>query len=212
MKAKFSKLFLFGLSLNLVFISGNLVKAQEKPVNPKAAVVYYSYDENIQSKGKTPDAITSASLNRSTDNKTSNLRLMASTIGEGLNAPVYSIRNLRSYPFSYSEMRPSVIEENKAGKYPALKTVPDLSSYEEIYFGTPVWMGELPPPVKEYLRQANLHDKKITVFGIHLGSGFGRNIRQVKDLTKNTDVVEGVTVRADASNEEAKKAAQSLVK
>lgn len=46
--------------------------------------------------------------------------------------------------------------------------------------------------------------KTIIPFGIHLGSGFGTIIDEVKELCPNSRVVDGFTINASTSNDEVK--------
>jgi hypothetical protein len=58
--------------------------------------------------------------------------------------------------------------------------------------------------VASFLQQVDWSGKQVIVFGIHLGSGWGRNIQQIKDLQPNADVIEGMTVYASSTNGEAR--------
>ena len=45
---------------------------------------------------------------------------------------------------------------------PALKTeIPDLSSYDFIVIGSPVWAGSFAPAIRSFAKKANLMGKKI---------------------------------------------------
>jgi len=53
----------------------------------------------------------------------------------------------------------------------------DVSSYEEIVIGSPIWNGKFPPAINTVLKETDLGDKKLT-FLLYSGSGSGPKARQ----------------------------------
>ena len=49
----------------------------------------------------------------------------------------------------------------------------DVSKYEEIYIGSPIWNGRFPPAINSVLSETDLKDKKLT-FVLYSGSGEGK--------------------------------------
>ena len=49
----------------------------------------------------------------------------------------------------------------------------DISDYDEIYIGSPIWNSRIAPPINTVLRDTNLANKKIT-FIFYSGGGFGK--------------------------------------
>lgn len=62
-----------------------------------------------------------------------------------------------------------VQEDQAAGRFPELKALPDLSGYDLILVGTPVWWYTLSSPVVSFLRQADFAGKRTAVFATHMG-------------------------------------------
>jgi hypothetical protein len=50
----------------------------------------------------------------------------------------------------------------------------DVSSYDEIVIGSPIWNDRLAPAINSVLKQTNLSNKKLT-FVFYSGSGFGKH-------------------------------------
>ena len=50
---------------------------------------------------------------------------------------------------------------------------PDLSAYEEVVIGSPIWNGRLTPPINTVLDKTDLGGKKLT-FILYSGSGYGK--------------------------------------
>ena len=69
-----------------------------------------------------------------------------------------------------------------------LLSYPDLSSYDVVYLGYPIFWEDLPSPVISFLKHADLKGKTIYPFSTHEGSGLGASISHIKDLAKGADV------------------------
>ena len=57
----------------------------------------------------------------------------------------------------------------------------DLSNYDEIFIGSPIWNSRLTLPINTVLRDTNLDDKKVT-FILYSGGGMGK--KATKKLSK----------------------------
>ena len=49
----------------------------------------------------------------------------------------------------------------------------DISEYDEIYIGSPIWNSRLTPPINTVLRDTDLSNKKLT-FILYSGGGYGK--------------------------------------
>ena len=49
----------------------------------------------------------------------------------------------------------------------------DISNYDEIYIGSPIWNGRLAPVTNTILKKTNLKNKNLT-FVLYSGSGYGK--------------------------------------
>jgi len=89
-------------------------------------------------------------------------------------------------------------------KYPALKPYTfDPSLYDLIIIGAPVWASSPASPIKTFIKEADIKDKKIALFACHAGGIggtfkkfkallFGNNIASEADfnMSKNKDIGE----------------------
>ena len=57
----------------------------------------------------------------------------------------------------------------------------DVSSYDEIIIGSPIWNSRLTPPINSVLKNTDLTNKKVT-FILYSGSGFSK--KATKKLSK----------------------------
>ena len=174
------------------------------PSSGKTLVAYFAYSENMgDTSDMEVDAIASASLNRRTNNTEGNLQVMAQIIEEETGADVFHILMEQPYDPDYSTMLPTAIEQMESKDWPALQaSIENLADYDVIYLGTPVWNNVLPPAMQTFFAENDLSGKTIIPFGIHLGSGFGRMLSEMKDLAPKATVLDGFTINASTSNDE----------
>lgn len=182
-------------------------KNKDRNRNKKALVAYFAYSENIgDTSGMSVDAVTSASLNEKTKNTQGNLQLMAKEIQKKKGADIHKILVKDTYNPNYSTMVERAEREEEENSRPALKSkVKNLKQYDVVYLGMSVWFGSLPRPLVTFLDENDLSEKTIVPFGIHLGSGFGSNISQIKKKYPDANVVKGFTISADTANATVKK-------
>ena len=65
----------------------------------------------------------------------------------------------------------------------------DVSSYDEIVIGSPIWNGRFPPVIKSVLLETDLKDKKVS-FIFYSGSGEGKKAEEkVKKEFPNANIV-----------------------
>lgn len=65
----------------------------------------------------------------------------------------------------------------------------DLSSYDLIFIGTPVWASSITPPIRSFLRQTDLAGKKVAPFACYAGEA-GKSIEQMKELLSSSEIVD----------------------
>lgn len=96
--------------------------------------------------------------------------ILAKTGGDFL-----EIRSAEAYPERYRAAVNQVREDLDRGYLPPLASeVTDLSDYDVIFLGTPVWWGGLSLPVKSFLAAADLSGKTVIPFCTHGGGGAER--------------------------------------
>lgn len=66
---------------------------------------------------------------------------------------------------------------------------PDVSSYEEVVIGSPIWNGRFPPAINSVLKETNLTNKKVT-FLLSSGSGEGEKAEKwIKEHMSNASII-----------------------
>ena len=96
---------------------------------------------------------------------------VAEVIGKVTNSPVYELQNQRPYLTNYDDIVAQADGE-RTNPPPLLADV-DISSYDTIYLGSPVWWSTYPSLFTTWFKQHDFSGKTIYVFVTHMGSGFG---------------------------------------
>ena len=117
---------------------------------------------------------------------------IAEKIREKTRGDVFEIATVRTYPTEYSAIIEEAKRELQTGDLPALKKKPpDMSSYDLVLVGSPVWWYTLSTPVMNFLRQVDFASKRTSVFCTHEG-GVGKFFLHFKEQAKNAVVLEGL--------------------
>ena len=99
---------------------------------------------------------------------------MAKLIAERTGAELFEVEPDTPYPENYLRTTEVVEEEFTNGSTRrSAAPVPDLSGFDTIFIGHPIWWGRMPPVFTQALEAADFSGKTIHHFCTHEGSGFG---------------------------------------
>lgn len=169
----------------------------------KALIIYYDYSENILTDGLDVDAISQASMAGTLARDRGNLLVMKDILAEHTGADVYALHVAEPYAPAFEDMMyPAQEEKENDVLMSYAEELPDLSGYDRIYFGTPVWWYGAPQAVLSYLQQVDMSGKEIVFFGIHRGSGFGGIPEQIEERQPNATIIARYTVECQTDNDQ----------
>ena len=168
-------------------------KKEAAPAGKRALVVYFSRaDENYNvgyiEKGNT--------------------KILAEMIAEATGADTFEIKPAKPYPKEYTPATETAKKEkNEKARPEIVSTMPDVSGYDVIFFGYPIWWGDLPMPCYTFFEKVKLVGKTIAPFCTHEGSGLSGTDRYIADTTKAkvTEALEMKGTTAQKNQDEAKK-------
>lgn len=141
---------------------------------------------------------------------TNNTRFIANRIKEKLNCDILEIKTVIPYSDDYQ----SVVDDEKnseASNYlPEIQEINvDLSKYDEIILGTPVWWYRPVPAIRTFLSQNDLSGKVIKPFATNAG-WLGRTFNEIKKLCSNSKVEAGMNIVYDAGDYRTRKLITSM--
>ena len=138
-----------------------------------------------------------------------NTKILAEMIAKRTHGDIFEIKTVKPYPKEYRPATEAAKQEKEENARPEIVgELPDLSKYDVVFLGYPIWWSDMPMPVYTFLDRENFSGKIILPFCTHEGSGLSDTQRSIADVTK-ADVREGFALQghiAQKSPEEARTA------
>ena len=138
-----------------------------------------------------------------------NTKILAEMIAERTHGDLFEIKTVKPYPKEYRPATEAAKQEKEENARPEIVgELPDLSKYDVVFLGYPIWWSDMPMPVYTFLDRENFAGKIILPFCTHEGSGLSDTQRSIADVTK-ADVRDGFALQghiAQKSPEEARTA------
>lgn len=121
---------------------------------------------------------------------TGNTKEIAMNIKEKTNADLYEIELAEPYP-NGAKLHMEVREQNKTGEFPKIKPIDvDISDYDLVIVGSPVWWYTLSTPVSSFLNQTDFKGKNVSLYVTHAGEP-GKSFSAFEEKAKNTNIKKG---------------------
>ena len=146
----------------------------------KAAVVYFTTMSNV------PDA---------NPEYMGAVKRMALELGNQLNIPVMEIIAENPYGTSYKETAAIARKERETNAFPNLATTPDISKYDIVFVGYPIWFRAYPRPVATWIKSQNFTAKRVFLFTSYGESGWGSSLEEARTEMHGATVVPFMDLR-----------------
>lgn len=129
--------------------------------------------------------------------QTSNTKAVAQEIATKLNADIEEIVSMNPYSGDFKETIERCKNEQQAGIVPENKPLKaDISKYDVIFLGYPIWFGTYAPPVEAFLNKVDLSGKKVVPFCTFGSGGLESSVMNLASKQPNAEILEGYGVRA----------------
>ncbi len=180
-------------------------------------------NKTINDEGKTEDNIKSskriliAYFSRADENynvgnvDVGNTEIMAGFIKDYLKdkADTFKIDPAKAYPTNYKECTEVATQEKNSNARPEFKNPEslDLSKYDTILLGYPIWWGDVPMIINTFLEKYDFTGKTIIPFNTHEGSGDAGTYNTIKNKLSKSNVntnglaLQGKVARTDEGKE-----------
>lgn len=126
-----------------------------------------------------------------------NTALTADLIQELVEADLFEVETVIPYPDNYKALSKQARQELNTKVRPALKQIPDLSTYENIFVCGPCWWGTYPMALFSALENQDFTGKAIYPVITHEGSGAGTSIEDLKEICINAIIQPGLEIQVD---------------
>ena len=136
--------------------------------NTKKLIVYYSY--------------------------TGHTKMIAESIQKKLGCDILEIKPVTPYSTDYQKVVDEEQNNESSGKTPDIQEIDkDLSKYDEIIIGSPVWWYTIVPVIRTFLKENDLSGKTIKPFATNAG-WLGQTFKEIERLCPNSKVEKGMNI------------------
>ncbi len=129
-----------------------------------------------------------------------NTEVIAEYIKDIVGADIFKVEPLNPYPADYMECIEEAKVRTREHNAPIKENIPDISSYEVIYIGSPIYWGGMPEELFTALKELNYSGKTIRPFTTHEGSGLSGVPRQLKEICNGAEVLDGLAINGSQVN------------
>ena len=135
-----------------------------------------------------------------------NTAIVAEMVAEKTGADLYEILpETDYYPYTYKELTDVAKKEQNEKARPKIKgNLPDVSKYDTVFIGAPVWWGDWPMICYTFFESVDLSGKNLVPFSTHEGSGLSGFDRKLASAVPGATVLTGQAFRGgDCQNKQA---------
>lgn len=130
--------------------------------------------------------------------RSGNTRVIAGLIHRQLGTDLFEIRPAAPYPDDYLQTVAQAEKERTGGIEPSLSsTVPNMSTYDTIFLGFPIWGQTAPAVIRSFLAQHDLAGKTLIPFITHGGYGLGSSRAVITRHAPKATLLDGFVLEAD---------------
>ena len=127
--------------------------------------------------------------------KVGNTKIVADYISEITGADQFEIVTHKYDGMAYTPLINLAKEEANRGELPPYEgSAPDLSQYDTVFIGGPIWWGTYPQVMFTLFRDINLDGKTVIPFTTHEGSGLASTVSDVKKSFPKANVQKGWSI------------------
>ena len=124
-----------------------------------------------------------------------NTKIVADYISEITGADQYEIVTHKYDGMAYTPLINLAQEEANKGELPPYEgAAPDLSKYDTVFIGGPVWWGTYPQVMFTLFKDIDLTGKTVIPFTTHEGSGLANCVSDVKKAFPKATVTKGFSI------------------
>ncbi len=134
-----------------------------------------------------------------------NTEVIAEYIKDIVGADMFKVEPLNAYPADYMECIEEAKVRTKEHNAPIKKNIPDISEYDVIYVGSPIYWGGMPEELFTALKGLDYSGKVVRPFTTHEGSGLSGVPRQLKEICAGAEVLDGLAIVGSQVNNSKKK-------
>ena len=115
------------------------------------------------------------------------------------------------YPMTYNALTDVAKQEQNDKARPEYQgDLPDLSAYDTIFIGAPVWWGDWPMIMYTVFENNDFSGKTLIPFSTHEGSGLSGFDKKLQNACPDSEVLKGLAIRGNDAQNNQDKANESV--
>ena len=118
-----------------------------------------------------------------------NTEVIAEYISDITGGDLFKVEPLNPYSKDYNTCIKEAGDRQASHNAPIKASIPDISNYEVIYIGSPIYWGTMPEELFTALKNVDFTGKTIRVFITHEGSGLANVPSDVKRICQGANVL-----------------------
>lgn len=122
----------------------------------------------------------------------------AEDIRDLTNGDLFEIKPVKPYDSDtshYEQLANYAKKERDNDERPEIVSLPDVSKYDYIFIGYPMWWYTYPQIIRTFIESVDLSGKTIIPFNTHEGSGDGGTYKELQEALPNSKVLVGLPIR-----------------
>lgn len=196
--------------------SDTVTEAESQPISEEPSTVQPESSEAEQATGEENDVLivyfsrwgntefpedvdATASASIVTDSEDyGTTEYVARLIQEQAGGDLHLIQTKEKYPAGFDELRDLNHKEMAEGYLPPLaESDLDVSQYDTVFIGYPVWATDVPQAVLSFLQEYDLSGKTVIPFCTHGGYGAGDSYSTIREASHAAQSSEGLAINAE---------------
>ena len=124
-----------------------------------------------------------------------NTHIVADMIAEATGADEFEIKTVKPYPKTYKECTDIAKQELADNSRPELDgKVDDMSKYDTIFLGYPIWWSDMPMAVYTFLESYDFKDKTIIPFCTSAGDYMTGKEINIPQIAEGSSIKDGIGI------------------
>lgn len=140
---------------------------------------------------------------------------VAKNLAKSANADLYEIRP--NTPYTAADLnwidkqaRSTIEMHNKSFRPELLDHDANISKYDVVYVGFPIWWYVAPTIINTFLESYDFSGKTIVLFATSGGSGFGNTLKELEKSCEGAKIIEGRILKSTQSENDLKEWIETL--
>lgn len=129
-----------------------------------------------------------------------NTEIIAEYIKDLTGADLFKVEPLNPYSEKYMECIEEAKVRTREHNAPIKESIKDISQYEIIYIGSPIYWGGMPEEMFTALKPLDFKGKIIKPFTTHEGSGLSGVPRQLDEICLGATILDGLAIMGSQVN------------